>query len=604
MSQRRVSYYYDPDVGAYTYGPQHPMRPQRMKITHELVSVYGMLDKMTVLRAKRATAEQMTRFHTDEYVDFLARIAPELTHDVPYHGSYPMALHEDNPPWEGLFEFCSLSAGGSIAASQRIASGATDIAINWAGGLHHAKKREASGFCYINDIVLGILEMLRVFPRVLYIDIDCHHGDGVEEAFYTTNRVMTCSFHKFGEYFPGTGTQDDKGRGEGRGYALNVPFKDGLGDDSLKILQCGADSVAGDKLGCFNVTMNGHSNCVQFVRSFGIPFMMVGGGGYTVKNVARTWTYETACALGVEKEIDPVLPWNEYFEWFGPRYRLEVLPNNMEDLNVRDSSLNKVREIAMQQLQEITPAPSVALQDVPKESLGHHLGFSSHEISGHDRLDEQLAQHSRFVYNLNDSSSTSSDESSEYDSDASEYSQSRSRSRHVNKSTRTKRASRKAYSSGSYAQQNSHSAMTRGKKRMSIMTNQWVDALAYEFGLGLGLHMPSNNTLPSAASPTPSTRDSREGEREREKTGKTKRRFFESSARWDEGAGRVLVEHERGMYEIERDLGWHTVVNGRRWIESSGSGRGDGDEGREGDESIGGDDELGEGEMDIDDEES
>jgi histone deacetylase 1/2 len=120
------------------------------------------------------------------------------------------------------------------AAAQRINSGGADIAINWAGGLHHAKKREASGFCYINDIVLGILELLRTFPRVLYIDIDCHHGDGVEEAFYTTDRVMTCSFHKFGEYFPGTGTQEDKGRGVGKGYAVNVPFKDGITDESFK----------------------------------------------------------------------------------------------------------------------------------------------------------------------------------------------------------------------------------------------------------------------------------------------------------------------------------------------------------------------------------
>lgn len=82
---------------------------------------------------------------------------------------------------------------------------ATDIAINWAGGLHHAKKSEASGFCYVNDIVLAILELLKYHQRVLYIDIDIHHGDGVEEAFYTTDRVMTCSFHKYGEYFPGTG---------------------------------------------------------------------------------------------------------------------------------------------------------------------------------------------------------------------------------------------------------------------------------------------------------------------------------------------------------------------------------------------------------------
>jgi acetoin utilization deacetylase AcuC-like enzyme len=87
----------------------------------------------------------------------------------------------------------------------RLNHGLCDIAINWAGGLHHAKKAEASGFCYVNDIVLAILELLKYHARVLYIDIDIHHGDGVEEAFYTTDRVMTVSFHKFGDFFPGTG---------------------------------------------------------------------------------------------------------------------------------------------------------------------------------------------------------------------------------------------------------------------------------------------------------------------------------------------------------------------------------------------------------------
>jgi histone deacetylase 1/2 len=133
-----------------------------------------------------------------------------------------------------FLDHCSTPLTPLLAAAKRIASGAADISINWAGGLHHAKKREASGFCYINDIVLGILELLRTYPRVLYIDIDCHHGDGVEEAFYTTDRVMTVSFHKFGEYFPGTGTQEDRGRGKGTGYAINVPLKDGLNDDSFK----------------------------------------------------------------------------------------------------------------------------------------------------------------------------------------------------------------------------------------------------------------------------------------------------------------------------------------------------------------------------------
>jgi histone deacetylase 1/2 len=316
-------------------------------------------------------------------------------------------------------------------AAQRLTSGAADIAINWAGGLHHAKKREASGFCYVNDIVLGIIELLRYFPRVLYIDIDCHHGDGVEEAFYTTDRVMTCSFHKFGEYFPGTGTQEDRGRGKGKGYAVNVPLKDGITDESFKsvfepviskinevfqpsaiVLQCGADSLAGDKLGCFNITMHGHANCVQFVRKLGVPLMLLGGGGYTVKNVGRTWAYETACALGIEQDIDPNMPWNDYFEWFGPRYRLEVVENNMEDMNIKDGSLDRIRcvvhntalpfhhlhslwcrETALRHLSELRPAPSVGLQDVPGESLGEHLGFSSQEFPT-DEVDEKLARES------------------------------------------------------------------------------------------------------------------------------------------------------------------------------------------------------------------
>lgn len=210
--------------------------------------------------------------------------------------------------------------------------------------------------------MLGILELLRSYPRVLYIDIDCHHGDGVEEAFYTTDRVLTCSFHKFGEYFPGTGDVDDCGRGRGTNYAVNVPLRDGISDDTFQsvfepviaailewyrpsavVLQCGADSLAGDKLGCFNITMEGHARCVQYLRRSNLPLILLGGGGYTIRNVARTWAYETACALGIEETIDRNLPWNNYFEWFGPRYKLEVLENNMEDQNPKDGYLDEIR---------------------------------------------------------------------------------------------------------------------------------------------------------------------------------------------------------------------------------------------------------------------
>lgn len=115
--------------------------------------------------------------------------------------------------FENMYEFSQICAGASIDSAIAINHGEADICVNWAGGFHHAKKGEASGFCYINDIVLSIIELLKYHERVVYVDIDVHHGDGVEEAFYTTNRVMTVSFHKFGNFFPGTGDIKDCGVG-------------------------------------------------------------------------------------------------------------------------------------------------------------------------------------------------------------------------------------------------------------------------------------------------------------------------------------------------------------------------------------------------------
>lgn len=181
------------------------------------------------------------------------------------------------------------------------------------------------------DIVLGIIELLRSKQRVLYIDIDVHHGDGVEEAFYTTDRVMTVSFHKYGEYFPGTGELRDTGVGLGRNYAVNFPLRDGIDDRTYKsifepvikgvmeyyrpeaiVLQCGGDSLSGDRLGCFNLSMKGHANCVNFVKSFNLPVLVLGGGGYTMRNVARTWAYETGLLVG--EQMWPELPYNDYYD--------------------------------------------------------------------------------------------------------------------------------------------------------------------------------------------------------------------------------------------------------------------------------------------------
>ena len=325
------------------------MKPHRVRMTHNLVVNYGLYRKMDVFRPKLVSAAQLTRFHSDDYVNFLRLITPDNMRDY-VRQLQRFNVGEDCPVFDGLFEFCQIYTSGSIGGAVRLNAQASDVVINWAGGLHHAKKSEASGFCYVNDCVLGILELLKTHQRVLYIDIDIHHGDGVEEAFYTTNRVMTASFHKFGEYFPGTGDVKDKGSGAGENYAINCPLHDGMDDDSFRavfqpiigkimerfqpgavVLQCGADSLSGDRLGCFNLSLKGHAECVAYVKSFNVPLLVLGGGGYTLRNVPRCWTFETSVLL--DTPVKDTLPYNDYFEYFGPDYRLHLPVSNMENLN-------------------------------------------------------------------------------------------------------------------------------------------------------------------------------------------------------------------------------------------------------------------------------
>ncbi|KAJ7718636.1 histone deacetylase RPD3 [Mycena metata] len=621
MSRRRVAYYYDlsdqflvlgfiADVGGYTYGLGHPMKPHRVRVTHDLVSAYGMLPQMQVLRPKRATPESMTAFHTDEYINFLARVTPETAEELT-HGGMLFLVGElpDNPPFPGVFEFCSISAGGSLAAAQRLSPSApsspsssantipADIAVNWAGGLHHAKKGEASGFCYINDIVLCILELLRSHPRVLYIDIDIHHGDGVEEAFYTTDRVMTASFHKYGEFFPGTGTQEDIGRGKGRGYSVNVPLGDGVADESFRgvfepvmgkimevfrpsavVLQCGADSLSGDKLGGFNLSLAGHAACVQFIRSYNLPLILLGGGGYTVKNVAKAWTFETACALGIESNIDVNLPWSEYFEWFGPRYRLEVMPSNMEDVNLRGGELDKVRERALAQLQSLASrgAPSVHMQDVPRQSVSEHLGLGGTtsrrsrreeewgDDGPRDELDGRLAQHARYVYTLQEPPSASAlSDDSDSDSD-------------LNNSDDEELEDDGGSMLGSTARAR--------RKRMSILTNRWLELprrphAHSPHGHGNNGNVHSNGDgLMTALPPTKHT----------------KRRFFASAVRWDDGGDRIVSALGADGMRIVNNNGGNAGQDGSvldenedEGEEDEGRGRGGAKEETDGDSGLG-----------------
>ncbi|CAL0325337.1 unnamed protein product [Lupinus luteus] len=348
--KRRVTYFYEPTIGHYYYGQGHPMKPHRIQMAHNLIVHYSLHRHMEINRPFFAAAEDIRRFHSPDYIEFLSSVSPETISEIAFSRQLKrFNVGEDCPVFDGLFDFCQASAGGSIGAAVKLNRGDADIAINWAGGLHHAKKAEASGFCYVNDIVLGILELLKV--------------------------------HRFGDFFPGTGHIRDTGAGPGKNYALNVPLNDGLDDDSFRglfrsiiqkvmevyqpdavVLQCGADSLSGDRLGCFNLTVKGHADCLRFLRSFNVPLMVLGGGGYTIRNVARCWCYETAVAVGVEP--DNKLPYNEYYEYFGPDYTLHVDPSKMDNLNT-PKDMEKIRSILLEQISRLPHAPSVSFYTTP-----------------------------------------------------------------------------------------------------------------------------------------------------------------------------------------------------------------------------------------------
>ncbi|KAJ2370175.1 histone deacetylase [Coemansia sp. RSA 2610] len=358
------------------------MKPHRIRMTHNLVMSYELYKRMSIYRAAPATCQEMTQFHSDDYVDFLHRVTPEnATQFQRELAKYN--LEDDCPVFDGMFDLFSLSAGSSMEGAARLNRGLSDICINWSGGLHHAKKSAAAGFCFVNDIALALLELLRHHQRVLYIDIDVHHGDGVEEAFYTTDRVMTCSFHKYGEFFPGTGDLRDIGEGKGKNYAVNFPLRDGIDDVSYQsifkpviagimewyqpnavVLQCGTDSLAGDKLGCFNLSMDGHAECVRYVKGFNLPTLVLGGGGYTIRNVSRVWAYETGILVGAQ--MDRKLPMNDYMDYYAPEYTLDVPAYNVDNSNSSEY-LERIKNQVLQNIKHTQFAPSVQMQDVPRD---------------------------------------------------------------------------------------------------------------------------------------------------------------------------------------------------------------------------------------------
>jgi histone deacetylase HOS2 len=212
----------------------------------------------------------------------------------------------------------------------------------------------------------------------------------VQEAFYNSNRVLTVSFHKFSDsFFPGTGHIDEVGNQLGKYFSLNVPLQDGIDNESyvalfksimeptintfrpsVIVLQCGADSLGCDRLGCFNLSISAHGECVRFIKAFGLPLLVLGGGGYTIKNVSRCWTYETAVLLDAQHDISNVLPPTIYRPFFAPDYKLHPpLTGRVENLNTR-KSLERIRIGILERLRFMHGAPSVAMQEIPPDLAG------------------------------------------------------------------------------------------------------------------------------------------------------------------------------------------------------------------------------------------
>ncbi|RAL62400.1 hypothetical protein DID88_004966 [Monilinia fructigena] len=341
----------------------HPMKPWRLTLAKGLIMAYGMHAAMDTFASRRATQEELEEFHTHEYLEYLktAKVGlPDEDDNKPYNlGSY------DCPVFDGLFNYCSIYSGASIDAARKLCNGESDIAINWSGGLHHAKKSEASGFCYVNDIVLAILQMLRRYPRVLYIDIDVHHDE--------------------------TGPKSEIN--PGAHHAVNVPLNDGIDDDqylrvfkqviskcnekfrpSAIVLQCGADSLAGDRIGTFNVLVQGHGACVEYIKTLNIPLMLVGGGGYTPRNVARAWTNETSIAIGAKlhEELPLHTPYRSHFrdQSLYPDLTELLAAKGQTGAKRNHNTEKKINDIVSsihEQLRFVEHAPSVQSQQIPPD---------------------------------------------------------------------------------------------------------------------------------------------------------------------------------------------------------------------------------------------
>lgn len=394
----RVSYHHNPQMEWHHFGRGHPMKPWRLTLTNKLVMGFGMHEAMDMYQTRQATKEELQEFHTADYIDFLSKVTPRTIDSLDQKQmlSSGITATGDCPVFDDMFSYAAGYGGASLDAARKLVNDQADIAINWSGGLHHARKSSASGFCYVNDIVLAILQLLRYHPRVLYIDIDVHHGDGVEAAFWSTDRVLTLSLHRYNRefFFPGTGALEATGprnaQNPGAGHSVNVPLAGGIHDTqyirlfrevsdrvigsyqpTAIVLQCGADSLGSDRVGEFNLNIQAHGACVAHIRRQNIPLLILGGGGYNAKNVSRCWAYETSVCLGQPLPLDTTIPANlPLAHYYGGLMMFPDLRDSKRKNENTEKELERLVEYITEQLRLMQGNPSVQMTEIPPDMQG------------------------------------------------------------------------------------------------------------------------------------------------------------------------------------------------------------------------------------------
>jgi acetoin utilization protein AcuC len=322
-----VTVVWDDALLAYTWGGEHPMHPVRLDLTMRLADTLGVLDssRLTVLPPTPAGPDLLTLVHDAEYLDAVRR-APEHP-DHAGHGLGP----PDNPVFPGMYDAAALITGGSVLAAEQVSSGRAQHAVNIAGGMHHAMRGAASGFCVFNDAAVAIAWLLaQGWERIAYVDLDVHHGDGVQTAFYDDPRVLTVSVHQTPlTLFPGTGFPEETGDPEkALGSSVNLALPNGTDDSGwlrafhavvpsvvrafrpqILVTQCGCDAHHEDPLADLSLTVDGQRASYRAVHDLAHElcdgrWVALGGGGYgLVRCVPRAWTHLLAEASG--DRLDP-----------------------------------------------------------------------------------------------------------------------------------------------------------------------------------------------------------------------------------------------------------------------------------------------------------